>query len=150
MFTFQDARPSKLPLGFTLELLNAPSPRELNRLLSRCNAETYSPKKLGLALENSFCNLSIVDAHTQQLFAFVRITSDKGLNANLWDLVAAPGENQQLFLSLLIYHSLAIIKRNLPGCSISVAAPSVAINYLEDEGFIIDPGGIRTMAYRIK
>ena len=150
MFTFQDAKPSKLPLGFTLELINPPSPRELNRLLSRCNAETYSPKKLGLALENSFCNLSIIQEHTKQLLAFVRITTDKGLNANLWDLVAAPGDNQQLFLSVLIYQSLAIIKRNLPGCSISVAAPSIAIKYLEDEGFIIDPSGIRAMSYRIR
>ena len=133
-----------------LELNKAPCPRQLNRLLSQCNAETYSLKKLSLALDNSFCNLSIFREKDLQLFAFVRITSDKGLNANLWDLVAAPGENQNKFFSILINQALTIIKRNLPGCSVSVAAPSSSIAFLEEEGFIIDPSGIRAMSYRIR
>ncbi len=150
MFTFRNAKPYKLPLGCLLELHKAPSPRQLNRLLSKCNAETYSPKKLALALENSFCNLSIFREQDSQLLAFVRITTDKGLNANLWDLASLPGENQNIYFSILIYHALGIIKRNLPGCSVSVAAPSSSIKFLEDEGFIIDPSGIRAMAYRIR
>ena len=139
-----------LPLGFNLELNKAPCPRALNRLFLKCNAETYSPKKLSLALDNSFCNLSIVREKDLQLVAFVRITSDKGLNANLWDLVAAPSQNQNKFFSILINQALTIIKRNLPGCSVSVASPSSSIEFLEDEGFIIDPSGIRAMSYRIR
>ena len=53
-------------------------------------------------------------------------------------------------LGVLIHHSLAIIKNKLPGCSVSVAAPPIALQVIEDEGFIIDPDGIRTMAFRIR
>ncbi len=129
---------------------DAPLPHELNRLLSRSNLEIYPPKKLAVALGNSFCNLSLVEESTLKLVGFVRITTDKGLNANLWDLVAAPGQYEQKFLSILIFNALAIIRRDLNGCSVSVAAPSSAIRALQDEGFIIDPGGIRTMAYQIR
>ena len=149
MFPFKNSRFSRLPSGFLLEVNKAPSPEELNRLLFRCNSEMYSSQKLAIALKNSFCNLSILEESTLKLVGFVRITTDQGLNANLWDLVAVPGKNQQKFLSVLIFNSLAIIRRDLPGCSVSVAAPSNAIIALENEGFIIDPGGIRTMAYRI-
>ncbi len=150
MFSFHNSKPLKLPAGFFFELNDAPLPRELNRLLSQSNLESYSFKKLALALTNSFCNLSILEENTLKLVGFVRITTDKGLNANLWDLVAEPGHYQQQFLSVLINQSLVIIRRELPGCSVSVAAPSFALRALREEGFIIDPGGIRTMAYRIR
>ncbi len=110
----------------------------------------YSPKKLAVALKNSFCNLSICEETSLQLFGFVRITTDKGLNANLWDLAVPPGQYQKTFLSVLIHNALSIIRRDLPGCSVSVAAPVIAIQSLEEEGFLIDPGGIRTMAYRLR
>ena len=103
MFSFHKTTPLKLPSGFLLELNEAPLPKELNRLLSKSNLESYSPKKLALALDNSFCNLSILEEQTLKLVGFVRITTDKGLNANLWDLVAAPGKYQQKFLSILIF-----------------------------------------------
>ncbi len=150
MFPFQKIKSSKLPSGFFLELKEAPTPNELNKLLARSNMDTYSPKKLALALRNSFYNISILEEESLQLCGFVRITTDQGLNANLWDLVALPGSNQRQFLSVLIYHSLFIIRQNLPGCSVSVAAPALAITALEEEGFLIDPSGIRTMAYRIR
>ncbi len=133
-----------------MELKEAPTPKELNKLLARSSMDTYPPQKLALALENSFYTLSILEENTLKLCGFVRITTDQGLNANLWDLVALPGKNQRTFLSVLIYHSLFIIRQNLPGCSVSVAAPFIAINALQDEGFLIDPSGIRTMAYRIR
>ncbi|KGG15911.1 GNAT family acetyltransferase [Prochlorococcus sp. MIT 0603] len=133
-----------------MELNKAPSAQEVNRLLLRCNSQTYSSKKLAFALANSFCNLSILDKKTTKLCGFVRITTDQGLNANLWDLVAAPGQYQRNFLAVLIHHSLVIIRKQLPGCSVSVPAPPTAIKALENEGFIIDPNGIRSMAYRLK
>ena len=110
----------------------------------------YPSKKLAIALKNSFCNLSILEEKTKKLSAFVRITTDQGLNANLWDLVASPGDYQRECLGVLIHHSLAIIKNKLPGCSVSVAAPPIALKVIENEGFIIDPDGIRTMAFRIR
>ena len=80
---------------------------------------------------------------------FVRATSDKGLNANLWNLVATPGEYQDLLLLFLVHHSLRILRREMPGCSISVSAPSVAITALLNQGFLLDPNGIRAMGLRL-
>ena len=54
LFPFKNSRFARLPSGFLLEVKKAPSPEELNRLLSRCNSETYSSKKLAMALQNSF------------------------------------------------------------------------------------------------
>ena len=35
-----------------------------------------------------------------KLYGFVRVTSDRGLNANLWNLSAASGNNQTLLLNI--------------------------------------------------
>ncbi len=149
MLSFQNTKSLILPDGFALDWKETPSPQSLNRLLSRCNQETHPPKKLTLALKKSLYNLSIIENSSSRLFGFVRITSDKGLNANLWDLAAEPGENQDQFLMVLVNYSLGLIRREMPGCSVSVAAPQIAIDSLEQQGFLIDPSGIRTMAYRI-
>ena len=70
------------------------------------------------------------------------------MNANLWDLVALPGKYQKEFLAILVSNSLSIIRRELPGCSVSIAAEPTALRIIEKEGFIIDPDGIRVMSYR--
>ena len=129
---------------------DSPSVESLNKLLSRCYGETNPSKKFAQALKNSFCNVSIKQQKSQQLFGFVRITTDKGLNANLWDLAAQPGEYQSKFLKILLNTSLGIIRRELPGCSVSLGAPSIALEALQSEGFLLDPNGIRAMAYRIR
>ncbi len=103
-----------------------------------------------MALNNSFANVSIRKQNSKQLFGFVRITTDRGLNANLWDLAAQPGEHQKYFLKILVHTSLGIIRRELPGCSVSLGAPSIALEALQSEGFLLDPNGIRAMAYRIR
>ena len=138
-----------LPSGFVLRRNEIRSPEALNRLLSRCNEETYPSKRLALALENSAFYLSISHEESGRLVGFVRATSDKGLNANLWNLVAESGDKQKLILSVLVDRSLGILKREMPGCSVSVAAPSTAVQALTDKGFLIDPGGIRAMGLRI-
>jgi len=133
-----------------MELRDPPAPAALNRLLSQSYGETHPPRKLALAFKNSFCNASIKVKKTGELVGFVRITTDKGLNANLWDLVAEQGKDQSQLLSILVHRSLRIIRKQLPGCSVSLAAPSVAIEVLEAQGFLLDPSGIRAMAYRIR
>ncbi len=150
MRPFQDSKFLKVPDGFRLELKDAPSPQALNRLLSRCSAETHPIRKLSQALKHSFCNISILEVKTGSLFGFVRITSDKGLNANLWDLASEPGQYQTQFFSILLNRSLIIIRRDLPGCSVSLAAPLIASEALQKQGFLIDPNGIRAMAYKIR
>ncbi len=149
MSLFFDPKLSKLPLGFHLDFKVSPTPQALNRLLAKSSRETHPPRKLVKALENSYCNISIIESKTSNLVGFVRITSDKGLNANLWDLAAEPGKYQSQFFSVLVNMALATIKRELPGCSISLAAPLTAIKSLEQQGFLMDPNGIRVMAYRL-
>jgi len=149
LFSFHNTKSHRLPLGFFLELENSPSAQDLNKLFARCKMDTYSPKKLSFAIEKSYRNISIIEEQSSQLCGYVRITTDQGLNANLWDLVALPGKYQKVFLAILISNSLSIIRRELPGCSVSIAADSVAIRMIENEGFVIDPDGIRVMSYRI-
>ncbi len=150
MLPFQDSKLSKLPVGFHLEFNETPTPQGLNKLLSRCSLETHPVRKLSKALDNSFYNISIIEDKTGILFGFVRITTDKGLNANLWDLAADPGKYQTQFFSVLVNRALAIIRRNLPGCSVSLAAPLIASKALQQQGFLIDPNGIRVMGYTIR
>ena len=144
------SKAAQIPPEFYLEAHKAPSSQDLNRLLAKCNLETHPPQKLHLALERSDCFLSIYEKSTSKLYGFVRVTSDKGLNANLWDLAAEPGKYQEQFLAVLVNRILIIIRKDLPGCSISIAAPSIALGALKNQGFILDPGGIRTMGFQIR
>ena len=80
---------------------------------------------------------------------FVRVTSDKGLNANLWDLAAEPGNEQETYITVIIFKAIEIIRREMPGCSISGAAPSISIKALEANGFLLDPNGIKTMGFKL-
>ena len=133
-----------------LDLEKAPSPVVLNRLLAKCNEETHPPHLLALALERSTFHLSIFEESSKNLSGFVRVTSDKGLNANLWNLVALPSQDQGQLLSVLVHRSLGILRRKMPGCSVSVSASAMAIEALKENGFLIDPGGIRAMGFRLR
>ena len=92
--------------------------------------------------------LTLFNKTSENLLGFVRVTSDKGLNANLWDLVAEPGDHQEEYISIIVFKAIEIIRRELPGCSISVAAPSISIKALKANGFLLDPNGIKTMGFR--
>ena len=139
----------QIPEGFMLLRSEMISVRKINRLLSRSNQDTHQPKKLELALRSSDFYLTLLQKTSDNLVAFVRVTSDKGLNANLWDLAAEPGKYQEKFLAFLVNRVLRIIRQDMPGCSISVATPSIAIKALKNEGFLLDPGGIRTMGFKL-
>ncbi len=126
-----------------------PNPKDLNRLLVNCDCETFPIQKLSLAIKNSNFFFTIQSESKNKLFGFVRVTSDKGLNANLWNLSAEQGNNQNLFYSVLLQATLEKINREMPGCSISVQAPVSSFKSLEDSGFILDPNGIRVMGYKL-
>ena len=149
MFPFRQ-QPPQLPSGFVSDLENPPSPDALNKLLARCNEETHPPSQLALALEKSAFHVSIWHQSTDRLAGFVRGTSDKGLNANLWDLVAEPSLYQDQLLTYLVHCSLGILRREMPGCSVSVSAPVMALEALKANGFLIDPNGIRAMGFKLR
>ena len=126
-----------------------PLPKEVNKLLAKCGCETFPIKSLSEAIKKSNFFFTIQNEFKNKLYGFVRVTSDRGLNANLWNLSAAPGNNQQLYYSILLQVTLEKINREMPGCSISVQAPESSFNSLEKSGFILDPNGIRVMGYKL-
>ena len=139
----------QIPEGFVLLRSQILPVRKINRLLSRCNQDTHQPRKLELALKNSDFFLTLIQKTPENLVGFVRVTSDKGLNANLWDLVAEPGDQQEKYISIVVFKAIEIIRRELPGCSISVAAPLISLDSLKANGFLLDPNGIKTMGLRL-
>ena len=138
-----------LPEGYFINSSQLPSAKYLNKLLSDCGCETFPIKLLSEAIQKSNFFFTIQNKTKDNLYAFVRVTSDKGLNANLWNLSAAKGKNQDLFYSILLQITLEKINREMPGCSISVQAPASSFKSLVDIGFILDPNGIRVMGYKL-
>jgi len=139
----------QIPEGFILLRSEMASIRKINRLLSKCNQDTHQPKKLELALKSSDFYLTLLEKVSDNLVGFVRVTSDKGLNANLWDLVAEPGDQQEKYMSIIVFKAIEIIRRELPGCSISVSAPLISLQALKANGFLLDPNGIQTMGFKL-
>ena len=138
-----------LPEGYFVNSSKIPLAKEVNKLLANCGCEIFPIKLLSEAIKKSNFFFTIESELKNKLFAFVRVTSDMGLNANLWNLSAASGNNQQLYYSILLQFTLEKINREMPGCSISVQAPTSSFLSLEENGFILDPNGIRVMGYKL-
>jgi hypothetical protein len=127
-----------------------PAAADLNRLLAMMGDPPRSEERWALALRRSLWQFNVV-APGGSLVGFVRVTSDLALNANLWDLAADPGDPcEPLILSVLVHASLTRVRRELGGCSISLAAPPTALATLKQQGFAVDPGGIRAMGLRLR
>ena len=138
-----------IPEGYFINSSQFPSAKEVNKLLANCGCETFPIKPLSEAIKKSNFFFTIQNELRNNLYGFVRVTSDKGLNANLWNLSAAPGDKQKVFYSVLLQVTLERINREMPGCSISVQAPVSSFLSLEENGFILDPNGIRVMGYKL-
>ena len=138
-----------LPEGYFVNSSNIPASKEVNKLLANCGCETYPIRPLSEAIQKSNFFFTIQNESNNKLYGFVRVTSDRGLNANLWNLSALKNNNQRLFYSILLQVTLEKINREMPGCSISVQAPVSSFRSLEESGFILDPNGIRVMGYKL-
>ena len=138
-----------LPEGYFVNSSKIPLAKEVNKLLANCGCETFPIKSLTEAIQKSNCFFTIQNEIKNKLYGFVRITSDRGLNANLWNLSAVTGKNQELFYSILLQVTLEKINREMPGCSISVQATVSSFKSLQESGFILDPNGIRVMGYKL-
>jgi hypothetical protein len=127
----------------------APPVEELNRLLVACGETPRGPELWRRALERSQWQLALLDPGGR-LCAYVRVTSDQALNANLWDLLSDPADpGREELIAVLVQSALARLRRELSGCSISVSAPPEALAALMRAGFMVDPGGIRAMGLRL-
>ena len=138
-----------LPEGYFVNSSKVPLSKEVNKLLANCGCDTFPTQLLSEAIKKSNFFFTIQNELKNKLYGFVRVTSDRGLNANLWNLSAAKGNNQELFYSILLQVTLEKINREMPGCSISVQAPVSSFKSLEENGFILDPNGIRVMGYKL-
>ena len=138
-----------LPESYIVNSSKIPPAKEVNKLLASCGCDTFPIKPLSEAIQKSNFFFTIQNEFRNKLYGFVRVTSDRGLNANLWNLSAIPGNNQQLYYSILLQVTLEKINREMPGCSISVQAPVSSFKSLEENGFILDPNGIRVMGYKL-
>ena len=138
-----------LPEGYFVNSSQIPSAKEVNKLLANCGCEIFPIRPLSEAIQKSNFFFTIQNKLKNKLYGFVRVTSDMGLNANLWNLSALPCNNQQLYYSMLLQVTLEKINREMPGCSISVQAPVSSFKSLEEIGFILDPNGIRVMGYKL-
>ena len=143
-------QPPQLPPGYSLELELDPPPEELNALLVACGEPKRSPDRLRRALERSDWCLSIRNT-AGQLVGFARVTTDQALNANIWDLVAHPVDPSAAALLLVLVYTLqSRLRREMPGCGMSLAASPMALAALHQHGFVVDPGGIRAMGLRLQ
>jgi len=126
-----------------------PEGSALNRLLQQVGEPPRSEARWQQVLERSAWHLTVL-REPELLVGFVRVTSDMALNANLWDLAADPLDEacSEIYVTL-VGTALAKLRRELGGCSISLAAPPAALQALEQHGFVIDPGGIRAMGLRL-
>ena len=141
--------PPLLSEGYTLLVDPYPGADALNRVLVASGERARDPGRWQRVLERSIWHLGVVNP-AGELVGFVRATSDLALNANLWDLSADPAEPEQAQLMLVLVHTaVGRLRRELPGCSISVAAPPAAQEALRRHGFVLDPGGIRAMGLRL-
>ena len=138
-----------LPEGYFVNSSKVPLAKEVNKLLASCGCETFPIKPLSEAIHKSNFFFTIQHELKNKLYGFVRVTSDRGLNANLWNLSASPGNDQKLYYAILLQVTLEKINREMPGCSISVQAPVSSFKSLEESGFILDPNGIRVMGYKL-
>ena len=86
-----------LPDGYFINSSQVPKAKDLNRLLLNCGCESFPMQKMSLAIKNSDFFFTIQNETNKKLYGFVRVTSDRGLNANLWNLCAEQGNNQNLF-----------------------------------------------------
>ena len=138
-----------LPDGYFVNSSEIPLAKDVNKLLFSCGCYIFPVKSLDNAISKSNFFFTIQNKYKNKICGFVRVTSDRGLNANLWNLSAEPGNNQNLFYSVLLQTTLEKINREMPGCSISVQAPVSSFQSLEESGFILDPNGIRVMGYKL-
>ena len=117
----------------------------LNQLLELNGDRPRPTERWRLALERSSWHLGMC-REDGVLVGFVRVTSDLALNANIWDLlVDVEDPAWEEVMTALVQTALARLRREMAGCSVSLAAPPTAINALRRAGFVVDPGGIRAM-----
>jgi len=133
------------------QLLQQPTwdAEELDELLLQCGDRPRGAGRWELVLQRSAWYLAVRNDQ-DKLVGFIRATSDQALNANLWDLLADPGDpSRDEVIQALVQAALSRLRREMGGCSVSLAAPPEALRAVTKAGFVVDPGGIRAMGLNL-
>jgi len=144
-----------LPKGWLLlQDPDRPDAAAVNQLLQACGQPRRSTERVALALERSDLLVSLWCPSPQgsghQLVGMVRATSDKSLNVNLWDLCLLNQiQPRGHYIHLLMGSMLLRLRRDLPGCSISIMSAAEDVAELERFGFLESPNGIRAMELQL-
>lgn len=142
--------PPRLAEGYRLMSEPELGSGDLDRLMIACGQTIRSQERWQRVLSHSAWHLGVIDPG-ERLVGFVRATSDRALNANLWDLLADPTDPARArVLAVLVHAAVARLRREVGGCSISLSAPPEALEALVKVGFIVDPGGIRAMGLDLR
>ncbi|MEB3332972.1 MAG: N-acetyltransferase [Synechococcaceae cyanobacterium] len=151
LMPFRGQPPSpRLRDGYRLLHDPAPNCDDLNRLLHSAGEPPRPSERWALVLERSSWSLAISDRQ-ERWVGFLRATSDRALNANLWDLLSDPADAaRQEVIAVLVHTALLRLRRELAGCSVSISAAPETLEALRASGFVIDPGGIRAMGLRLQ
>ena len=150
LLPFRNPSPqSRLPQGYGLVWEPELTSADLNPLLSASGDPPRTDLIWQRVLQRSAWHLGVHNSHGQWV-GFIRATTDQALNANLWDLLSAPTEpRREEVLQCLVHSALSRLRREVGGCSISLAAPPESLSALRSAGFVIDPGGIRAMGLKL-
>ncbi|MEB3157032.1 MAG: N-acetyltransferase [Cyanobacteriota bacterium] len=141
--------PSPLRPGYALLVQPNLQVAALNQLLESCGGKPRGDTVWEQVIRRSAWHLVVQDPQGMWV-GFIRATSDRALNANLWDLISSPSDPaREEVIQALVVASLDRLRRELSGCSISISAPAEALAALTRVGFVIDPGGIRAMGLRL-
>lgn len=142
--------PSPLGPGYGLLVQPTLDVEALNQLLESCGSKPRNPALWQRVIHHSAWHLVVRNSEGRWV-GFIRATSDRALNANLWDLITTPTDpSRDEVIQALVVAALDRLRRELSGCSISISAPAEALAALRRAGFVIDPGGIRTMGLRLE
>jgi hypothetical protein len=140
----------RLRAGYRLVSDGQPAAEALDALLLQAADQPRGRERWQRVLECSLWHLHI-ETDGGQVVGFVRATSDRALNANLWDLWADLRDpHPDELMQALVQAALGRMRRELPGCSISLSAPPGAQGALERCGFVVDPNGIRAMGLALQ
>jgi len=139
----------RLREGYQLLSDGRPADADLDGLLIQAGERPRGAERWQQVLAHSLWHLHIENS-AGTVVGFVRATSDQALNANLWDLWADRHDPHQAeLMQALVQAALGRMRRELPGCSISLSAPPSAQEALEHCGFVVDPNGIRAMGLNL-
>jgi aralkylamine N-acetyltransferase len=83
---------------------------------------------------------------TGALVGFARATSDRALNATVWDLVTDPMLRDRAVMARnVISYLLREIRRTVPTCSIALISDADDVKFFSSMDFVASPDGITSM-----